>query len=515
MSASPPYGRTILFVFLMSILGLPLLVACNGDDDDEDATAQPTLSGQITVTPTPALTATGTATEGPGTTGTPSATETPEGTATEEPSAAVLTDPSLQLEAIEGLTTPTQIAFLGPNDLLVAEKTTGRVMRVTDGEVVGPVVQLATNFADERGVLGITLHPQFSENNYVYIYWTWSGEGEAPEGLFGEPTDDLEQVAELGNRVDRFVWDGQQLTFDQNIVELPSRITDLTLDRRRGNHNGGVIDFGPDGKLYIVIGDQNERGQLTNVEEGDAPDGPEDLVASVLRLNDDGSVPEDNPFVAEGDPVDKIWVYGVRNSYGFDWDAAGNFWLQANGQAAYDEAGIYTAGANMGWIQIMGPPERFDEYKEIELPTDRQLDNPEFPPEMLADSAEEALQRLVLLPGAQYQPPLVSWKYAVAPTAMHFVPENGLPGQEGALLMGDVNTGSVYRFETDANGLVLEGPLADGVNDNTPEDLIGEMSGSLFAGGIFVVGDIETGPDGTLWITSIALNTLYAVRPGQ
>src|SRR5690606_31246923 len=141
----------------------------------------------------------------------------------------------------------------------------------TGGEVQQqPVLELAANYADERGVLGLTLHPDFETNNWVYVYWTWSGEGSVPDGLLGEATEDLEAVPDFGNRVDRFLWDGQTLTFDTNIIELPPRITDLTLDRRRGNHNAGVIDFGPDGKLYVAIGDQNVRSRLQNV--ADAPE---------------------------------------------------------------------------------------------------------------------------------------------------------------------------------------------------------------------------------------------------
>lgn len=477
--------RLLSGVALSILLIATLVSACSDDGDTADPTATPASSQ------TPAT-----------------SEETPE-------TGASLKDPSLQVERIDGLNSPTQLVFLGASDLLVSEKN-GRVVRVTDGEVVGPVLELAANYADERGVLGLTLHPRFAENNFVYVYWTWTGEGEVPDGLFGDPSDDIELVPENGNRIDRFVWDGAQLTFDRNIIELPSKITDLTLDRRRGNHNAGVIAFGPDGKLYAVNGDHNVRGVLTNVADGPSIE-ESGLVGVVIRLNDDGSVPDDNPFVTEGGDAAKIFAYGIRNSFGFDFHPSGQFWMEINGQASYDQINRLTAGANAGWIQLLGPPDRFDDYKALEIDTARKLDNPSFPPEDLAASSEEALSRLVLLPGAEYQEPAFAWRYAVAPAGFHFLGGTSLGDQyEGDLIVGDVNTGSLWHFDVAADGmsLILEGPLADGVNDNEGE-LVGEMTDSVFGEGFLVATDIETGPDGSLWVTSIAKNAIYHITRNE
>jgi glucose/arabinose dehydrogenase len=484
-----------------------LAVACTGlvaaacDDDDESPQSDVAGAQEQQATPTPSPS--------------PTADADAEGT---QAGAPTLADPALQVETIEGLTMPTQIAFIGENDLLVTEKS-GAVQRVTDGEVVGPVVELATNYADERGVLGITTHPDFEENAYVYIYWTWTGQGEVPDGLFGPASEDIELVPELGNRVDRFTWDGERLNFDQNIIELASRTTDLTLDRRRGNHNAGVIKFGPDDKLYVVMGDQNARGQLQNVPGGPGVEGPGDLLGVVLRLNDDGSTPDDNPFVDEGEHLAKVWIYGIRNSFGYDFDPeSGGFWLETNGQAAYDEIGRYEAAVNVGWIQMMGPLERFEDFKEIEVATDRQFDNPSFPPSMLADSAEEAQERMFMLPGALYREPVFSWRHAVAPTAVEFIEGDALGADyEGDMLVGDVNTGSLYHFELNGgrDGFDLPEDLSDGVNDNSPDDLIGELAAELFGEGFVVATDIKTAPDGTLWVTSAGSNALYHITRSE
>jgi glucose/arabinose dehydrogenase len=490
---SPWRFRPAIGLLTLALAGTLVLGACDDDDDgDTDGTgASPTVDAQ---TPPPEETA--------------------------EESSVQLMDDALQAEEITGIDQPTQIVFLGPDDLLVTEKS-GNVVRVTDGEVQGePVLELAANFADERGVLGMTLHPDFATNNYVYIYWTWrGGEGAEPESLLGEATDELEEVPELGNRVDRFVWDGASLTWDQNIIELPSRTTDLTNDRRRGNHDGGVIDFGADGKLYIVMGDQNARGQLQNVADGPAPDTVNELLAVLLRLNDDGTVPEDNPFVGVNDVVDKIWVYGIRNSFGFDFDPkSGELWLEVNGQASSDQLSRHVAGDNLGWIQIMGNPDLYESYVQLESESERVLDSPDFPPSELAATAEEAISRLFLLPGATYAPPQFSWRYATAPAAVGFIEGTALGADyDGDLLVGDVNTGSIYHFDLseDRMNLALEGDLADGVNDNTSEDLVGELADSLFATGIFVATDIEQGPDGALWIASNAGGAIYKITAAE
>src|SRR5438093_6521426 len=137
-------------------------------------------------------------------------------------------DPRLTVSTVvSGLTTPSSIAFIGPNDLLVLEKNTGKVVRVTNGVVAGVVLDLSVNFASERGLLGIALHPSFPTNPGVYLYWTCRAPH--PEDPFvpalsacpdtpelGADTNDILAVPLLGNRVDRFIWNGTTLTFDRN-----------------------------------------------------------------------------------------------------------------------------------------------------------------------------------------------------------------------------------------------------------------------------------------------------------
>jgi glucose/arabinose dehydrogenase len=224
-----------------------------------------------------------------------------------------LVDPNLRVRTvIEGLDQPISMAFLGPNDFFVLEKATGQVKRVVNGMVQGTALDLAVNSGSERGLLGIALHPDFADNGFVYLYWT--------ESTTGTDTTVLSETPLLGNRVDRFHWDGSMLTQEQNIIHLralqPAFEREPTPAAGRGNHDGGVIKFGPDGKLYIFIGDVGRRGWMQNLLNGPYQPGdplfgtddnfggpePDDahLTGSILRLNPDGSTPADNPFTGIG-----------------------------------------------------------------------------------------------------------------------------------------------------------------------------------------------------------------------
>ena len=229
---------------------------------------------------------------------------------------------------VSGLDQPTSMAFIGPNDFLVLERATGKVQRIVNGALHSTPLDLAVNNASERGLLGIALHQKFAQNGFVYLFWT--------ESSTGSDTANVDQVALLGNRVDRYVWNGSTLTFDRNLIKLRALQPDAG-QPSRGNHNGGVVRVGPDGKVYIIFGDNGRRGFLQNITSGGpVPDdqfgGPEPddahMTGVVLRLNDDGSTPTDNPFFdaptnltgQAAANIKKVFAYGVRNSFGMDFD---------------------------------------------------------------------------------------------------------------------------------------------------------------------------------------------------
>src|SRR5439155_6846210 len=153
-------------------------------------------------------------------------------------------------------------------------------------------------------------------------------------------------------------------------------------------------------------------------------------------LNDDGSTPTDNPFKAAGAAiggevganVQKVYAYGIRNSFGMAFDPiSGALWEQENGDDSFDELNRVEPGMNGGWVQIMGPVSRIAQFKSIEVSrAPGTLQQLRWPPSNIADTPEQALSRLFMLPGASYSDPEFSWKFSVAPAGIGFMVGSGL-----------------------------------------------------------------------------------------
>ena len=468
---------------------------------------------------------------------------------------------------VTGLTTPTTLAFLGINEFFVLEKDTGMVKYVVDGVVESTPLDLAVNNFSERGLLGIVLDPEFHANNYVYLYWscivppppaeapfepTQEQCAETPE--LGEDSNDALATPLLGNRVDRFVWDGETLTFDLNLIMLRSFQNDgapVPPDQGdaeqppRGNHDGGVLAFGQDGMLYIFVGDLGRRGQLQNLPCGPTtecdgntvPDdqfgGPEPddahLSGVILRLNTDGTAPTDNPFYDAGaamsgevgENIQKIFSYGHRNGFGMAVDPlSGHLWMQENGDDSFSEINRVEPGMNGGWIQVAGPLERVPQFKEIETTYGQMaLQQLRWPPTNLADTPEEAMGRLFMLPGATYQDPVFSWKYEVAPGGIGFLNSRALgPSFQGDLFVGAaipaLEGGYLFHFNLsdDREGFEFgNSRLRDGVADNRDKHEITESRGLLIGRNFGSGTDIEMGPNGNLYVVSLTQGAVYEI----
>lgn len=473
-------------------------------------------------------------------------------------------------EVLSDLVTPITMAFIGPNDFLVLEKNTGQVKRVVNGAVQSTVLDLAVNNASERGLLGIALHPGFPTNPGVYLFWSCRATPPTTDPFFpvetecadtpqlGADTDDILAVPLLGNRVDRFVWNGSTLTFDHNLIKLLSFQNDGApvppgqgdeAQPPRGNHDGGVLAFGLDGKLYIMFGDAGRRGQLQNLPSGPTltglgPTVPDDqfggpqpddahFTGVILRLNDDGTTPTDNPFFNAGtsiggevgENIKKIFAYGVRNSFGMAVDPlSGNLWDQENGEDAFDEINLIEPGMNSGWIQIIGPADRVSEFKLIETTS---LHHEDFPnlqqfrwgPERIADTPQEALSRLFVLPGSRYSDPEFSWKHVLAPAAIGFLNSRALgPQYFGDLFVGfsvpEPLGGPLFHFNLTGNRrkIGLDDPrLEDLVADNLTFHDMTESESLLIGRDFGVVTDIKTGPNGNLFVISLDQGAIYEI----
>jgi glucose/arabinose dehydrogenase len=347
--------------------------------------------------------------------------------------------------------------------------------------------------------------------------------------------------------VDRFVWNGSTLTQGPNLIRIRAIQQDAG-QAERGNHDGGVIKFGPDGKLYIFVGDVGRRGWLQNLRCGptnvyncppstpvddDQFGGPEPdnahLTGVILRLNDDGSTPADNPFFAaggqfpgeEGQNVRKIYSYGHRNSFGFDFDPrSGDLWLQENGDDAFSEINRVTPGMNGGWIQVMGPVSRLAQFKAIETSAEFfGLQQVRWPPTNIASTPAEALSRLFMLSGAHYDDPEFSWKFEVSPGGIGFINGRALgPQYDGNLIVGGARDflldGHLFRLRLTGNRreIAVDDPrLEDRVADNLDKWEITESESLLFGTGFGIVTDVRTGPNGNLFLISLTHGTIYEI----
>jgi glucose/arabinose dehydrogenase len=462
-------------------------------------------------------------------------------------------DPSLQVTTLlnSGITQPIGIVFLAENDFLVLEKASGQVKRVVDDVVQPvPVLDLAVNSASERGLLAMALHPDFPDTPQVFIRWT--------ESSTGADTNVTANVPVLGNRVDRFIWNGSTLTADTNIlmaralqtdnIPVPDQPPTTANPGLNGNHNGGPILFGPDGKLYVFLGDQGRRGWMQNLANGpfeNAPfvddtfggPAPDDahLSGVVLRLNTDGSAPPDNPFYAAGAAlggeaganIQKVFSYGHRNGFGMAFDPYGtDLWVTENGDDSFSELNRVEAGSNGGWIQIMGPQHRFFDYKSIEVNEfGRALQQVRFPPSRLAQSPGRAHVSLFMLPGAKYMDPELSWKYESGPAGTAFVRGTSLgAANEGTLWFGSSRAfqqvggtgGAIYRVRLSQNRKkvdVADPALAERVVDNLTKWDPTETGSIVIGTGFGTTPDIQQGPDGNLYIVSITDGAIYKISP--
>ncbi len=213
----------------------------------------------------------------------------------------------------ENLEIPWGIAFLPNGDLLVTERP-GRVVRIGQDKTVIPVQ--GVSHIGEGGLLGIAVHPDFKTNKWVYIYLT------------------TRQGEEIINRVERYVLEGNQL-LDRQIIANTIQGAQF--------HDGGYIKFGPDRMLYVTTGDAGEELLAQNLSISNG---------KILRIRDDGSIPEDNPFGTA------VYSYGHRNVQGLAWDSSGALWATEHGpsgsQSGFDEINLIEKGKNYGWPTIKG-----------------------------------------------------------------------------------------------------------------------------------------------------------------
>lgn len=223
----------------------------------------------------------------------------------------------------QGLDTPWGLAIFPDNSILVTErKGTVRLIDSSGVLQVAPVATISSvREIGEGGLLGITLHPSFAANNYVYVYYTYNASGN-----------------NTMNRVSRFTFINGKLSDEKTIVDaIPGA----------ANHDGGRIKFGPDGNLYIGTGDAQEPSRAQDQNN---------LAGKILRVTENGDAVPGNPF------NNRIYSYGHRNVQGLAWDTNGQLWATEHGRSGglsgLDELNKIEAGKNYGWPEIQGTETR-------------------------------------------------------------------------------------------------------------------------------------------------------------
>ncbi|HEX8774927.1 MAG TPA: PQQ-dependent sugar dehydrogenase [Pyrinomonadaceae bacterium] len=221
-----------------------------------------------------------------------------------------------------GLSNPTAMAFAPDGRLFVCEQG-GQLRVIKNGALLAtPFLSVTVSSAGERGLLGIAFDPNFATNNFLYVYYTAT-----------TPT--------IHNRVSRFTANGDVSVPNSEVVLLDLNNLSAT------NHNGGAMHFGPDGKLYIAVG-ENANGSnsqtLTN------------LLGKILRINSDGSIPADNPFFGTATGNNRaIWALGLRNPYTFAFQpGTGRMFINDVGEVTLEEVNDGIAGSNYGWPTCEG-----------------------------------------------------------------------------------------------------------------------------------------------------------------
>lgn len=233
---------------------------------------------------------------------------------------------------VTSVSAPTALAFLPDGRLLVTEK--GGALDLTDGVTTTTLVTLGVCTGSEMGLLGIAVDPDFTNNGFIYLYRT------DDSGGCGSASGRFAQIVRVT------MGPGDTVNPASLVVLLGGIRTD------NGNHDGGVLRIGPDSKLYAGVGDtgngdnQGGPGSSTNPYSQDL----NALEGKILRLNLDGTIPADNPFVGQVGKRGEIFAYGFRNPFRFNFDPiGGSLWLGDVGDLTVEEIDIVTSGDNYSW----------------------------------------------------------------------------------------------------------------------------------------------------------------------
>jgi aldose sugar dehydrogenase len=391
-------------------------------------------------------------------------------------------DNNLRIELfVDGLVQPTSMTFVDEDTILVLEKDAGMIRVINNGILEkNPALTVGVDPNAERGLLGIDILErgidQSKVDDFVFIYLT-------------EEIDESSKGDSVRNRVYRYNWNGTDLSNPVLLLDLPGEPGPY--------HNGGKIKVGPDEQLYVVIGDLTSPSTIlqNHAPDSDAIPNNTSVIIRVDPLN--GNPSSDNPFrnQTQNDPIDNFnldyyYAYGIRNSFGLSFDpVTGSLWDTENGEDKFDETNLVKPGFNSGWYKIMGPISRNKNFSENDL---------------------------VMLNNSYYSDPKFSWVKPIGVTDLEFYNSTKLGNKlSNNIFVGDINVGDLYFLIIDDNrtGIKID-PSMSGNTDLTdsiadPQD---DLSPTIFARGFSGrITDIETGPDGYVYVLTYSDGRLYRI----
>jgi aldose sugar dehydrogenase len=376
----------------------------------------------------------------------------------EDDQGPVINDPKFKAELIyKGIRYGTNMAVLSPKDILVLERYEGTVQRIVNGNKLEEPV-LDVDVSSQDGMLGIAVanHGTSSLPNGlnspidIFLYYTEAQNEDGGEGI--------------GNRLYKYQLMDNKLINPKLLLDLPASPGPM--------HHGGEILIGPDNNIYLVIGEVGATGEIDskaiNVKNGLDPDGR----AGILRVTQDGQPVGSNGILGDEHPLDMYYAYGIRNSFGMDFDpVTGNLWDTENGPSYGDEINLVEPGFNSGWREIQGAMKDPQDINLLEAFGGK----------------------------GKYSDPELSWEKNIGPTALKFLNSDKYGVEyKNDIFLGDVNDGKIYHFDLSQNRtqLLLDGQVEDKVVE-TPDEIPEKM---VFGQGFGTISDIELGPDGYIYV---------------
>jgi glucose/arabinose dehydrogenase len=401
----------------------------------------------------------------------------------------------------QGVDLPTSMAFLGPDDILILEKNKGTVKRFVNGSLINePLLDVNVAIRGERGMLGIAVAKDFEGNSssiindnddlsangtkmagaitnpeqsssnltktYVFLYFTESRTKDT-----GDICEELLENEVIGNRLYRYELapNGTKLINPKLLLSLPATFSAM--------HQGGKMLIGPDNNLYLIVGDISRTAtRAQNDKDGDNANG----TSVIYRITKDGQPARGNPF-ADDPLLAKFYAFGIRNSFGLDIDpVTGRVWDTENGEDNFDEINLVEPGFNSGWTYVQGLAKNRQNFNFSEL--------------------SETLSNRSTIRGVYSDPEFV-WNVTVGVTDIEFFNSDKLGEQyKNDMFVASIDDENLYRFELneDRTELLLCGLLADKIANNPIE-----QEQSVIAHGFGSITDIETGPDGYLYLAAI------------